>query len=97
MRTAPSKKKLQRLTGTLVRIKDEGYGFIHPDNKNPDYYVAISSMLDRRDWEEGKRVEFTPGDPFPARAGERTKATPAYDVTALQVRSTRREAAHAEV
>lgn len=71
-----------RLTGTLVRLKTEGYGFIRPDDGTPDYYVSISSMRDRADWVEGTRVQFTPGKPFPVRAGEKSKATPAFEVVA---------------
>jgi cold shock CspA family protein len=65
----------KRLTGTIIRIREEGYGFIHAEQG--DFYVNIASMRDRGMWREGTRVTFLPGAP---RAG---KAPPAYDVKAL--------------
>lgn len=64
-----------RLTGALVRIRPEGYGFIH--SESDDYYVNINSMCDRAQWKEGTRVSFLPGAPKPG------KAPPAYEVKAL--------------
>lgn len=83
MQDSARKKHVRpRLNGTLVRLKDEGYGFIRPDDGTPDYYVSISSMRDRADWIEGSRVQFTPGVAFPVRQGQKNKATPAWDVVA---------------
>lgn len=70
-----------RLTGTLIRIRDEGYGFIH--SATMDYYVNVSSMRDRSAWREGQKVNFLPG---PSKPG---KAPPAYDVQAIPTRSKR--------
>ncbi len=63
----------KRLTGTIVRIRDEGYGFIHTANDG-DFYVNISSMRDRSDWIERTAVSFVPGE------GKPGKAPPAFDV-----------------
>lgn len=75
--------KRQRRTGTLLRLKDQGYGFIRPDGGGPDFYVSITSMRDRSDWVEGGRVEFTPGDARPTPPGGKSKAAPAWDVVGL--------------
>lgn len=71
--------KTRRLTGKIVRIHPDGYGFIQPDGGGQDLYVAISSMRCRTDWVENNVVDFLPG-PHPKNA---RKAQPAYDVAAL--------------
>ena len=63
----------KRLTGTLVRIHGEGYGFIHTQDAG-DFFVHVKEMRDRADWVEGKQVSFVPG------AGQPGKAPPASDV-----------------
>lgn len=65
-----------RLTGTLIRIRDEGYGFIHVD-RGVEHYVNVSSMRNREDWQRGKIVTFIPG------VGRPGKSPPAYDVVAI--------------
>lgn len=69
--------KTKRLTGTLIRIRDEGYAFIHVRDMG-DYYVNVSSMRRREDWQEQAEVSFMPGEP------RANKATPAYDVVAIK-------------
>jgi len=66
----------ERFRGVLLRIHDEGYGFIHTETDG-DYYVNIASMLSRADWKEGRPVSFLPGR---AKDG---KAPPAYQVRAI--------------
>lgn len=73
----------ERFRGVLLRIHDEGYGFIHTEASG-DFYVNVSSMQDRAAWKEGTLVSFSPGK---AKAG---KAPPAYQVRV--VHSPRREA-----
>ena len=77
-----SEAQPQRKVGVLLRLKEEGYGFIRPDAKGrqrePDYYVNICEMRDRADWQEGRAVSFLPGKPQP---GSR-KAPRASDVAA---------------
>jgi hypothetical protein len=65
-----------RLTGTLIRIRDEGFAFIHVAHQG-DWYVNITSMRDRADWQEGELVSFIPG------VAKGNKAAPAYDVFAV--------------
>jgi cold shock CspA family protein len=82
---------MPRLTGVLVRIKDEGYGLIRPDDGSPDYFVSINSMRNRADWREETRVSFQPGiAQRPQHPGEKSKAAPALDVVALETRVQRR-------
>lgn len=69
-----------RMVGGLVRLKNEGYGFIRPDSGPPDYYVSISSLRDPAIWKENQRVSFLPGDPHPDDGSGKRKATPAWDV-----------------
>ena len=73
----------ERFRGVLLRIHDEGYGFIHTEESG-DYYVNVASMQDRSAWKEGAAVSFTPGRAKPG------KAPPAYQVRA--VHAPRREA-----
>jgi hypothetical protein len=63
----------KRLTGTLIRIRDEGFAFIHTVGQG-DFYVNVTSMRDRTDWIERTVVSFVPGE------GKPGKAPPAYDV-----------------
>jgi hypothetical protein len=65
-----------RLTGTLVRLRDEGYCFIHVRG-GVEHYCNINSMRHRAEWVEGQNVSFVPG-----KAPE-GKAPPAYDVVAV--------------
>lgn len=66
----------ERLIGTLARLRDEGYAFIHVPGKG-DFYAHINEFRDRAQWIGGLQVEFTPGKPKPG------KAPPAYDVVAV--------------
>jgi cold shock CspA family protein len=61
-----------RLTGTLFRILDEGFGFIHSDCGGRDHFVSIAEMRNRADWQAasaaiadkgGLRVSFCSGAP----------------------------------
>jgi hypothetical protein len=66
----------RRLTGTLTRILEAGYGFIRvapPDEREGEYYINIHSMRDKSAWQLDAVLSFLPGV---AREG---KATPAYD------------------
>lgn len=73
-------KLVVRLEGTLRGINaDRGFGFIRPDNGDPDYWVQIAQMRNRKNWREGQRVRFVPGPS--AKPG---KAIPAFDVAAIQ-------------
>ncbi len=73
-----------RKTGKLIYLKESGYGFIQSDDGSGDYYVAISSMRDRRDWKEGLAVSFIPGRPHQVADGAKRKATPAWDVAVAE-------------
>jgi hypothetical protein len=66
--------------GTLIRVHENGYGFIqiHGDVGQGEYYININSMRDRSAWVAGQVLSFLPGEP---REG---KATPAYDAIALK-------------
>jgi hypothetical protein len=66
-----------RLKGVLLRLCDQGYGFIHVPGSG-DYYAHINHMRDRADWVEKTVVSFVPGKPRPG------KATPAYDVVGIK-------------
>lgn len=79
----PVKPRAERIRGTLVRVRDEGYGFIRPDAGPPDFYVAVSSFRDRGDFRPGRRVEFTPGVAHRSEDGGRSKAAPAWDVAGI--------------
>ena len=63
----------ERLTGTLIRLHDSGFGFIKVAGRG-DFFVHIHDMRDRKDWVEKTEVSFTPGPPRPG------KAPPAFDV-----------------
>jgi cold shock CspA family protein len=76
-------KRPRRKTGTLVRIKDEGYGFIRPDDGSPDYFVSITSLHNRAHFRENTVVEFTPGATSLPGDGKKSKAPPALDVVAV--------------
>lgn len=93
----PSPENLEfdapRLTGTLVRVREEGYGFIRPDNGPPDYFVAVSSFRHRKDFRVDQRVEFTPGVARRSSPHDRPKAPPAWDVVAISDRQPRGGAA----
>lgn len=65
-----------RLTGVLLRIRPEGYGFIH--TAQSDFYVNINAMRERKAWKEGTLVSFVPGKP------KKGKATPAYQVERMR-------------
>jgi cold shock CspA family protein len=65
-----------RLKGTLIRLRDSGFGFIHVRDGG-DYYVHISNMRHRAEWIEGQSVSFVPGE------GSVGKAPPAKDVVAI--------------
>lgn len=52
-------------TGTITRFfKQQGYGYITPDDNDGDYVVVIDEVACRRvlDVEEGVRVHFDEGD-----------------------------------
>jgi cold shock CspA family protein len=66
----------QRFRGVLLRLHDEGYGFIHTEESG-DFYVNISAMQDRSAWKERTLVSFIPGNAKPG------KAPPAYQVRAV--------------
>jgi hypothetical protein len=66
----------KRLHGTLVRIHDDGYGFIRTDRG--EFYINVNSMRDRSAWHSGQALSFLPGL---AREG---KATPAYDAEVVE-------------
>jgi cold shock CspA family protein len=75
----PEKKPAERLEGFLRGIHaDQGYGFIRPNNGEPDYWVNICQMRNRRHFVDGQVVDFVPGKN--AKPG---KAIPAFDVRAL--------------
>lgn len=76
----PAEPEGQRVLGTLVRVREEGYGFIRPDTGPPDFFVAVASFRNRADFKLGRRVEFTPGVARRAKEGDRAKAAPAWDV-----------------
>ncbi len=79
----PSRNK--RVTGTLVRIHEKGYGFIRPTNPAlPEHYVNVTDFVNRADWFEGNTVSFVSG---PAKPG---KAPPAISVK-IAGRSTKTE------
>ena len=81
---APADVEGQRVSGTLVRVREEeGYGFIRPDAGPPDFFVNVGSFRNRRDFRRGRRVAFTPGVARRAKDGERAKAAPAWDVEGL--------------
>jgi cold shock CspA family protein len=67
-----------RLTGTIVRIRPEGYGFCHVAGLG-DYYIHVSEMRDMAAWQEGAQVTFSPG---PSKNG---KSPAAHDVTPVEV------------
>lgn len=73
----------KRLYGTLVRIHEDGYGFIRTDQG--EFYININSMRDRSAWHAGSALSFLPGL---AREG---KATPAYDAKAIESSHDNRE------
>lgn len=66
-----------RLKGTLIRIHEEGYGFIRVPHRG-EFFVNVNQLRDRSIWVEGAEVHFTPGRP---KSG---KAPPAYDVVAVK-------------
>lgn len=66
-----------RLQGTLIRIREQGYGFIHVPH-GTEHFVNVNQMRDRSAWVEGTEVRFTPGKAKPG------KAPPAYDVVAVK-------------
>lgn len=75
IRRRGAEKGSPRLFGRIARINPKGYGFIRSEEALPiDYYVAVSSLRSRRDWREGQRVSFVPGE-----SADR-KAPPAFDV-----------------
>jgi hypothetical protein len=65
-----------RLVGTLIRIHQDGYGFIQ--TAQGEFFINIGSMRDRAAWIPNQVLSFLPGAP---REG---KATPAYDAIALK-------------
>ena len=67
----------KRLTGTLVRIHGDGYGFIHTQ-EHGDYFVHVKELRDRADWVEGTQVSFVPAE------GQPRKAPPATDVARVE-------------
>ncbi len=72
LRTTATPMRPPRLTGTLFRILDEGFGFIHSDRGGRDHFVSITEMRNRADWQAagdaiadkgGLRVSFCSGAP----------------------------------
>lgn len=51
----------RRLTGTLVRKHENGYGFIAVGEGEPDYFI-LKSKVPIACWREGQSFEFTPGE-----------------------------------
>lgn len=63
------------LTGTLVRIHPDGYGFIRTSDGSEEYFVNIVNWPDRSKWVEGVACLFR-GTP----RKERSKAPKALDI-----------------
>lgn len=68
--------KPKRLQGTLIRLHEQGFAFVHVKDHG-DFYVHINEMRDRKCWEQGAVVSFLPGV---AKGG---KCPPGYDVCAV--------------
>ncbi|MCB9811194.1 MAG: cold shock domain-containing protein [Candidatus Nomurabacteria bacterium] len=70
------------MTGTIVRKRDNGYGFIKPDQEGEkDVFFHAQSLVDVAfdDLQEGDRVSFDveEGQKGPAAANVRRSDTPA--------------------
>ena len=52
--------KKQKMTGTIVRKRDNGYGFIKPDNGEKDVFFHAQSLVEIAfdDLQEGEKVTF---------------------------------------
>ncbi len=48
------------MTGTIVRLKENGFGFIKPDNDGKDVFFHAQSLVDLSfdDLKEGDKVTF---------------------------------------
>lgn len=79
------------LTGKIVRIHVNGFGFIHTGAGNPDFFILRSQLPDEA-WVRGTRLGF---NPLPVAHGKRcAKVT---DVVVLSIPKTvEKEEADAE-
>lgn len=48
------------MTGTIARLKEQGFGFIKPDEGDKDYFFHARSLVDIAfdDLREGEKVAF---------------------------------------
>jgi len=53
-------KTKNNMTGSIVRKRDNGYGFIKPDNGEKDVFFHAQSLIDVAfdDLNEGEKVSF---------------------------------------
>lgn len=58
----PSPQPAGRLRGTLLRIHQNGYGFIHVGPGLPEYWIQ-KRQVPAAEWRTGRALTFLPGQP----------------------------------